>query len=35
VRQRDQFIPKVQIWSRSRQKWLGDIPAMKMVEKQS
>src|SRR5262245_14737442 len=35
VRQRDQFIPKVQIWSRSRQKWLGDIPAMKMVEKQT
>jgi hypothetical protein len=34
VRQRDQFIPKVQIWSRSRQKWAADLASVRMVEKQ-
>jgi hypothetical protein len=34
VRQRDQFAPKVQIWSRSRQKWVTDLGSVRMTEKQ-
>jgi hypothetical protein len=34
VRQRDQFMPKVQIWSRSRQKWVNDLGSVRVVEKQ-
>ena len=34
VRQRDQLIPKAQIWSRSKQKWLGDIGSMRAFEKE-
>jgi hypothetical protein len=32
--QRDQFVPKVQIWSWSRQQWVTDLPSIRMVEKQ-
>ena len=35
VRQRDQFIPKVQIWSRSRQNWVADIASIRTIENQS
>jgi hypothetical protein len=34
IRQRDQFVPKAQWWSRSAQRWLGQIGAMARVEKQ-
>ena len=34
VRQRDQFVPKVQIWARSRQRWVDDLAAIKSVEAQ-
>jgi hypothetical protein len=34
VRQRDQFIPKVQIWARSRQKWVTELGSIRMVDKQ-
>jgi hypothetical protein len=34
VRQRDQFVPKVQIWARSRQRWVGDLAALRSVETQ-
>ncbi len=33
VRQRNEFIPKVQIWTRSAQRWLADIPSVRKVEK--
>ena len=33
VRQRDQLAPKKQIWSRSQQHWLADIPALPGVQK--
>ena len=35
VRQRDQLVPKRQIWCRSEQQWLGSIPALPKTEKQS
>ena len=35
VRQRDQFVPRRQIWRRSQQQWLGEISAIPGVEKQS
>lgn len=35
VRQRDQFVPKSQIWCRSAQPWLGELETMQQVEKQS
>lgn len=35
VRQRDQLVPKRQIWCRSQQRWLGGIGAIPGVEKQS
>jgi hypothetical protein len=34
VRQRDQLIPKVQIWTRSRQSWVTDLAAIRSIEKQ-
>ena len=34
VRQRDQLAPKVQLWVRSAQKWLDDIPSVRKIEKQ-
>ena len=34
VRQRDQFVPKVQIWSRSRQRWVTDLASCRSVETQ-
>jgi len=34
VRQRDQFVPKVQIWTRSRQRWVDDLASIKSVETQ-
>ena len=35
VRQRDQLVPKVQIWTRSEQHWLGDLASIRKIEKQS
>ena len=34
IRQRDQLVPKRQLWTRSEQHWLGDIDAMARIEKQ-
>jgi hypothetical protein len=34
VRQRDQLIPKVQIWCRSAQRWLGGLDGIRKVEAQ-
>jgi hypothetical protein len=34
IRQRDQLVPKTQIWSRSRQHWLTDIGSMRTIDKQ-
>jgi hypothetical protein len=34
ARQRNQLVPKVQIWCRSQQPWLGDIVSMRSIEKQ-
>jgi hypothetical protein len=34
VRQRDQFVPKAQIWARSRQRWVSDLAAVRTVETQ-
>jgi len=34
VRQRNQLVPKRQIWCRSQQGWLGEIEAIPKVEKQ-
>lgn len=34
IRQRDQFVPKVQLWSRSRQQWIHDFASVRQVEKQ-
>jgi hypothetical protein len=35
VRQRDQLIPKAQIWTRSQLRWLGDMASLRKIEKQS
>jgi hypothetical protein len=35
TRQRDQLVPKVQIWCRSAQHWLGSIDDIRRVEKQT
>jgi hypothetical protein len=32
--QRDQLVPKVQIWSRSEQRWLAGLGGISRVEKQ-
>jgi hypothetical protein len=34
VRQRDQLVPKVQIWCRSAQRWLGRLDGIRKVEAQ-
>ena len=34
VRQRNQFIPKVQIWARSRQGWVTEIDYVRSIETQ-
>ena len=34
IRQRDQLVPKIQIWARSEQAWLGQLPQTKKVETQ-
>jgi hypothetical protein len=34
VRQRDQFTPKLQYWSRSAQHWVNDIGSIRQIEKQ-
>lgn len=34
IRQREQFTPKVQFWSRSRQHWVNDIGGVRALEKQ-
>ncbi|MPZ37394.1 MAG: GFA family protein [Rhizobiales bacterium] len=35
VRQRDQFVPKLQIWCRSEQQWLPRLGSIRKLEKQS
>ena len=35
VRQRDQLVPKVQIWCRSAQQWLPTLGAIRKLEKQA
>jgi hypothetical protein len=34
VRQRDQFVPKLQIWARSGQRWVTDLASVRSVETQ-
>jgi hypothetical protein len=34
TRQRDQLVPKVQIWCRSEQRWLGGLGEIRKVERQ-
>lgn len=34
VRQCDLFVPRVQIWTRSRQKWVADLGSIRTFEKQ-
>ena len=34
IRQRDRFVPKVQLWSRSRQSWVHDFASVRPVEQQ-
>jgi len=34
ARQRDQLVPKVQLWCRSSQSWLNDLSAVPRMEKQ-
>jgi hypothetical protein len=34
TRQRDQLVPKIQIWCRSEQGWLGGLGDMRKIEKQ-
>jgi hypothetical protein len=34
VRQRDHLIPRAHVWSRSAQKWLGEMASMRAFEKQ-
>jgi hypothetical protein len=34
VHQRDRLVPKVQIWSRSRQRWVSDLGAIRSIETQ-
>ena len=29
IRQRDQFVPQSQVWARSKQQWLGDVPSIR------
>ena len=34
ARQRDQIAPRVQVWSRSAQQWVGQTGSIRMIEKQ-
>ena len=34
VRQRDEFVPKLQLWFRSAQHWLTDLDSIPKIEKQ-
>ena len=34
IRQRDSFVPKLQYWTRSRQKWVHDFASVRALEKQ-
>ena len=34
IRQRDQFVPTVQFWSRSKQRWVHDFAATRALEQQ-
>jgi hypothetical protein len=34
VRQHSQFVPKVQIWCRSAEPWLGELGAIRRVDRQ-
>ncbi len=34
IQQRDQLVPKVQIWSRSKQSWVHGLASVRQVEKQ-
>jgi hypothetical protein len=34
ARQRDQLVPKVQLWYRSSQRWLNDLGSIPKIEKQ-
>jgi hypothetical protein len=29
ISQRDQFVPRSQVWARSKQRWLGDVPSVR------
>jgi len=35
IRQRDQLVPQLQVWTRSAQHWLGEIDTIRKVEKQA
>jgi hypothetical protein len=34
INQRDRFVPKVQVWARSQQRWVDEIAAGRKVAKQ-
>jgi hypothetical protein len=34
IRQRDQLVPNVQMWSRSEQHWVDDLASVRKIEKQ-
>jgi hypothetical protein len=34
ARQRDELVPNVQLWSRSAQRWLGDLNSIRKIERQ-
>jgi hypothetical protein len=34
VRQRDEFVPKLQLWFRSAQHWLTDLDSIPKIDKQ-
>jgi hypothetical protein len=34
VRQRDELVPKLQLWFRSAQQWLGDLNSTRKIERQ-
>jgi hypothetical protein len=34
LRQRNQFVPKVQLWARSKQRWTDTLPSVKSIEKE-
>ncbi|MDJ0950382.1 MAG: GFA family protein [Alphaproteobacteria bacterium] len=35
VRQRNRLVPKLQIWARSEQPWLGELGSLRKIEKES